>query len=54
MTELMMTEGAPYPKSIVFQVVETRKPLLSVARVADMGFEVQYLWHPLSCYYHDT
>ena len=36
---IMMTEGATSPKQIVFQVAEIHKPLLSVARVADMGYE---------------
>ncbi len=36
---LVMTEGAKYPKQIVFQVAEIHKLLLSVAKVADMGSE---------------
>ena len=34
----MMTLGSTAAKSIVFQVADVHKPLLSISRCADMGF----------------
>ena len=36
---LLMTIGAHAPKKIVFQVAEVHKPLLSITRVSDAGYE---------------
>ena len=36
---LLMTEDSNNPKSIVFQVADIHKPLLSVSRCADLGFQ---------------
>ena len=36
---LLMTEDSASPKSIVFQVADIHKPLLSVSRCADLGFQ---------------
>ena len=35
----MMTVGATRPNKISFQVADVHKPLLSITRVADAGFE---------------
>ena len=35
----MMTPGSSTPKGIVFQVTDVHKPLMSVAHMADAGFE---------------
>ena len=35
---LLMTLGSPTTKKIVFQVADVHKPLLSISRCADMGF----------------
>ena len=35
----MMTVGSTSAKRIVFQVADVHKPLLSISRCADMGFE---------------
>ena len=35
---LLMTMGAKDPKKITFQVADVHKPLLSISRCADMGF----------------
>ena len=36
---LLMTEDSQNPKAIVFQVADIHKPLLSVSRCADLGFQ---------------
>ena len=36
---LMMTEGSRMQKRIIFQCADVHKPLLSISRVADMGYE---------------
>ena len=36
---LMMTQGSGIMKKINFQVAEVHKPLLSITRVADMGYD---------------
>ena len=36
---LMMTQGSMAPKRIAFQVADVHKPLLSVTRAADMGYQ---------------
>ena len=36
---LLMTEDSASAKSIVFQVADIHKPLLSVSRCADLGFQ---------------
>ena len=36
---IMMTKRSRLPKKIVFQCADVHKPLLSTARVADMGYE---------------
>ena len=36
---LMMTMGSKAPQRIVFQVADVHKPLLSITRVADAGYE---------------
>ena len=36
---LLMTVGSKEPKKIVFQVADVHKPLLSISRCADMGFD---------------
>ena len=36
---IMMTEGSQIPKRIAFQVADVHKPLLSVTRAADMGYQ---------------
>ena len=41
---LLMTLGATEAKRIVFQVADVHKPLLSISRCADMGFQT-YLGH---------
>ena len=35
----MMTENSPTPKRIVFQCADVHKALLSVSKVADVGYE---------------
>ena len=35
---MLMTMGAKIAKKIVFQVADVHKPLLSISRCADMGF----------------
>ena len=36
---MMMTEGSRIQKRIVFQCADVHKPLLSLSRCADMGYE---------------
>ena len=36
---LLMTEDSQSPKKIVFQCADIHKPLLSVSRCADLGFQ---------------
>ena len=36
---LMLTPGCHFPKKIIFQVADVHKPLLSVTRAADAGFD---------------
>ena len=35
----MMTVGSSTAKNITFQVADVHKPLLSISRVADLGFD---------------
>ena len=35
----MMTQGSGIMKKVNFQVAEVHKPLLSITRVADMGYD---------------
>ena len=35
----MLTPGCHFPKKIIFQVADVHKPLLSVTRAADAGFD---------------
>ena len=36
---LLMTVGAKMPKKMTFQVADVHKPLLSITRIADAGFD---------------
>ena len=36
---LMLTPGCHFPKKIIIQVADVHKPLLSVTRAADAGFD---------------
>ena len=36
---LMLTPGCHFPRKIIFQIADEHKPLLSVTRAADAGFD---------------
>lgn len=42
---MLMTMGAKAPKRIIFQVADVHKPLLSISKVADAGYECHLHGH---------